>query len=75
MNRATVYRWVAAFRKTGLLSSLIPNTKMRGGKAGSRISPAVESIIQDAIENFHNTEQQQSIAETVYVQDFNPKKG
>ncbi|GEM_PF-6319542 len=48
---------------------------MRGGKAGSRISPAVESIIQDAIENFHNTEQQQSIAETVYVQDFNPKKG
>ena len=65
VNRATVYRWVAAFRKTGLLSSLIPNTKMRGVKGVSRISPDVEAIIQDAIENFHDTEQQQSIAETV----------
>src|SRR5450830_143905 len=47
VSRATVYRWVAAFRQTGLLSSLLPNTQRRGGKAGSRISPEVEALIQD----------------------------
>jgi putative transposase len=65
VSRATVYRWVAAFRKTGLLSSLLPNTKQRGGKDGSRISPEVEALILDALENFHDTMQQQSIAATV----------
>ena len=65
VNRATIYRWVAAFRRTGRLSSLVPGTKLRGGKSGRRISPEVEAIIQDAIENFHNTDQQQSIAATV----------
>ena len=65
VSRATVYRWVAAFRQTGLLSSLLPNTKQRGGKDGSRISPEVEALIADALENFHDTKQQQSIAATV----------
>ena len=65
VSRATVYRWVAAFRRTGLLSSLLPNTRQRGGKAGSRLAPEVEALILDALENFHDTEQKQSIAETV----------
>lgn len=65
VSRATVYRWVAAFRRTGLLSSLLPNTRQRGGKDGSRISPEVEALILDAIKNFHDTTQQQSLAETV----------
>lgn len=65
VSRATVYRWVTAFRQTGLLSSLLPNTRQRGGKAGSRISPEVEALIADALENFHDTEQQQTIAATV----------
>jgi putative transposase len=64
VSRATVYRWVAAFRQTGLLSSLLPNTKQRGGKDGIRISPEVEALIADAIENFHDTKQQRSIIET-----------
>lgn len=65
VSRPTVYRWVAAFRETGLLSSLLPNTRARGGKAGSRIAPEVEAIIRDAIENFYDTEQKRTIAETV----------
>jgi putative transposase len=65
VSRATIYRWVTAFRRTALLSSLVPKTKLRGGKAGSRILPEVEAIIKDVLENFHDTEQKPSIAETV----------
>ncbi|MFI5444007.1 Mu transposase C-terminal domain-containing protein [Polaromonas sp. UC242_47] len=65
VSRATIYRWVAAFRNTGMLSSLLPQTSLRGGKAGSRISPDVEAIIKDALESFHDTLQKPSIAETV----------
>ncbi|MBI1890205.1 MAG: DDE-type integrase/transposase/recombinase [Burkholderiales bacterium] len=65
VSRATVYRWVAAFRDTGLLSSLLPNVSARGGKGKSRLTAEVEAIIQDCIENFHDTDQSQSIAETV----------
>ena len=65
VSRATVYRWVAAFRQTGLLSSLLPNTRQRGGKGGSRISPEVEALIKVTLEKFHDTTQKQSIAETV----------
>lgn len=65
VSRATIYRWVAAFRNTGMLSSLLPQTRLRGGKAGSRISPDVEAIIKDAMESFHDTLQKPSIADTV----------
>jgi putative transposase len=65
VSRATVYRWVAAFRRTGLLSSLLPNTQQRGGKSGSRLAPEVEALIADAIETFHDKEQKPYIAETV----------
>lgn len=65
VSRATVYRWVAAFRNTGLLSSLLPNTAARGGKGKPRLAAEVEAIIQDCIENFHDTDQSQSIVETV----------
>ncbi|QBK03794.1 transposase [Hylemonella gracilis] len=66
VNRATVYRWLDAFRRTGLLSSLLPmRGRAGGGKAGRRISPEVEAIIRDTIESFHDTEQKPSITETV----------
>jgi putative transposase len=65
VSRPTVYRWVVAFRETGLLSSLLPNTSLRGGKGGSRLAPEVDAIILDCLENFHDTEQSSSIAATV----------
>ena len=65
VSKATIYRWVAALRNTGLLSSLLPNTHLRGGKGGSRVSPDVEAIIADSLQNFHDTEQKRTIAETV----------
>ncbi len=65
VSPATIYRWVTAFRDTGLLSSLLPGTKLRGGKAGSRIQPEVEAIIQAVIENFYSTLQKPTITETI----------
>jgi len=65
VSRATIYRWVAVFRETGLLSSLLPNSGLRGGKGKTRLSPEVDAIISDCIENFHDTEQNTSIAATV----------
>lgn len=64
VSRATVYRWVSTFRATGLLSSLLPHTDLRGGRGRGRLTPEVEAIIADCIENFHDTEQRNSIAKT-----------
>lgn len=63
--RATIYRWVAAFKQTGLLSSLLPNHEAKGGRGHSRLSAEVETIINDCIENFHDTDQSTSIASTI----------
>lgn len=64
VSRATVYRWASAFRATGLLSSLLPHTDLRGGRGKGRLTPEVEAIIADCIENFYDTEQRNSIAKT-----------
>lgn len=65
VSRATIYRWLAEFRETGLLSSLILNPGGKGGKRPSRLSPEVEAIIEDCIENFHDTDQSPSTAATI----------
>lgn len=66
VSRATVYRWVTTFRESGgLLSSLLPNFNQRGGLGKARLSPEVDAIIADCIENFHDTEQNTSLAATV----------
>ena len=65
VSRATVYRWVAAYRATGTLSSLLPMHRNRGGKAKPRISPEVEAIIANVIENFHDTDQHTTITATI----------
>lgn len=65
VSRATLYRWAATFRETKLLSSLLPNFGGRGGAGKTRLPPEVDAIILDCIENFHDTEQNPSIAATV----------
>jgi putative transposase len=65
VSQATIYRWLEAFRNTGLLSSLLQNPGGKGGKRKARLLPEVEAIIQDALENFYDTEQQRSVAETI----------
>jgi putative transposase len=65
VDRATIYRWLATFKNSGLLSALLPNFGARGGKGKTRLSPEVDAIISDCIENFYDTEQGRSKAETV----------
>lgn len=65
VSRATVYRWVNAFRKTGLLSSLLPSLGATGGKGKSRLSEEVDALIIDAIETFYDTQQKPTMAATV----------
>jgi putative transposase len=65
VSRATVYRWVTAYRATGTLSSLLPMYRNRGGKAKPRIAPEVEAIIAKTLVEFHDTDQHVSIAATI----------
>ena len=60
---ATIYRWVNAYRNTGLLSDLLPD---KGGwKTGKwRLGNQVEAIIKDRIENYYLTDQRRSVAST-----------
>ncbi|WP_047392905.1 helix-turn-helix domain-containing protein [Chitinibacter sp. ZOR0017] len=63
VSRPTLYRWLAAYRETGLLSSLLP-TKRSGGRGKGRLPIEIEAIIRERIENYHLTEQQPSVAKT-----------
>lgn len=65
VSAPSVYRWAQRFRETGLLSSLLDNAKLRGGKGGSRLQPEVDAIIRQTIEDFHDTEQKPSVAATI----------
>lgn len=62
---ATIYRWLSSYRHSELLSSLLPNHTLRGGKGKPRLSPEVETIIATTIENFYEIEQKNSIAATI----------
>lgn len=60
---ATIYRWVKAFRNSGLLSDLLPDKP--GWRAGSwRTDAGVEAIIKDCINSYYLTDQKRSIAST-----------
>ncbi|WP_410500193.1 helix-turn-helix domain-containing protein [Chitinibacter sp. S2-10] len=63
VSRSTLYRWLKAYRETGLLSSLLA-TKRNGGRGKGRLPQEVEVIIRERIENYHLTEQQPSVAKT-----------
>lgn len=47
---STIYRWIAAYEETGLVSSLIRAARSDVGK--SRLSPAVETIIKDCLDRY-----------------------
>jgi putative transposase len=60
---ATIYRWMRAFKNTGLLSALLSDKP--GWKSGKwRLNPEVEAIIKERIENYYLTDQRRTIANT-----------
>jgi putative transposase len=64
VSKTTIYRWVAAVKNSGNLSSLLPRINERGGKGGRRIKPEVEALIADTIERFYDTDQKRTIDAT-----------
>lgn len=49
VSLSTLYRWIGLYESTGLLSSLIPATKLRGGPGKPRLPSAVETIIKNYV--------------------------
>lgn len=61
INTATVYRWIRAYEKTGLVSSLLRSSRKDAGN--SRLKPEVEKIIREVIEEEYLTEEQPTPAD------------
>jgi putative transposase len=60
---ATIYRWVRAFKNSGLLSDLLSDKP--GWRSGKwRLNSEVEAIIKDRVENYYMTTQKHSVAST-----------
>jgi putative transposase len=54
VSRATVYRWLKAYRRSGNdLRSLLPQCDERGGIGKSRLDPEVDSLIQAVLKEFY----------------------
>lgn len=65
VDTVTVYRWLRRYKERGELTGLIPIR--RGWSAGrSRISPEVESVIDNVIDEYFLTRQRPNVASTVY---------
>lgn len=57
IHYTTIYRWLSRYKGSGLLQSLVPNTKNRGLKGHVRIEQESELITKNAIENLYLTKQ------------------
>lgn len=45
VSKATIYRWMAAYKKSGLLTALLPQKWTKGAPGKSRLKPEVKAII------------------------------
>lgn len=61
INISTLYRWVERYDTTGLVSSLM-SYKRGGGKGKTRLSPEVDQIIQEAIQQEYLTAQRKPLS-------------
>ncbi|HEX8180659.1 MAG TPA: Mu transposase C-terminal domain-containing protein [Pyrinomonadaceae bacterium] len=63
VHHSTLYRWLDAYERIGLVSALLPGK--RGYPQGKlRLSPEVEAILQATIEDFYLHKQKRSIQAT-----------
>jgi putative transposase len=60
VHTATIYRWLKRYQHSGQLAALIP-WQHNGGRGHSRLSPAVEAIVQATIEEVYLCEQKPSV--------------
>lgn len=62
----TLYRWLEKYRSTGTLMGLVPKPAGRV-KGSTRLSPSVEKIIRDTIENHYLTSQKLPAQEIIRI--------
>ncbi len=68
-NPATLYRWIKAYEESGgLLSSLLPNYKSRGGKNKKRISKEVEELMEFFIQNVYLSKDRKVSKKRAYLE-------
>jgi len=66
---STIYRWINLYEKSGgLLSSLIPNYKSRGGKSKKRIAEEVEKLMDFYIKNVYLSRDRKPNKKRVYLE-------
>lgn len=58
---ATIYRWVQDYKKTGTVSSLVPDLKSRGGPKKNRLPKEDEAIIKSVLDEYYLNTQKYSI--------------
>lgn len=58
---ATVYRWIQDYKKTGTVSSLVPEFKKRGGPKKNRLDKEDETIIRSVLDEYYLNTQKYSI--------------
>ncbi len=58
----TLYRWLKRYEGGGRVTDLIPN---KPGKSGKRLDPALEAIIEEAINERYLTPQRRSVQDTI----------
>lgn len=61
VNPATIYRWISAYEKTGLVSSLIRSSRKDAGSP--RLSPGVEKVMREIIQAEYLKEEQPTPAD------------
>lgn len=62
VDRSTIYRWLDAYERSGLLSSLLPPD--RAGPREKRLDEEVEVIVKEAIKNRDLTKRKLSVMKT-----------
>lgn len=58
---ATIYRWLQDYKKTGTVSSLVPEFKKRGGPKKNRLDKEDETIIKSVLDEYYLNAQKYSI--------------
>ena len=59
LNPATLYKWIAAFETTGLVSALLP--RARSDKGAKQLPEDIEQIVNEVVELEYLTSQRRSI--------------
>jgi len=60
-THTTLYAWINAYEDTQLLSTLLPDYGKRGGKGKTRLDPAVDTIIDEVINEQYLTKQRLAV--------------